>query len=324
MDINPVLFGVLDVEVQQQQGVYDNVCFGKTMWLAESPSKDQLKCRECGEVCSLLVQIYCPFPGAPSSQHRKIFIAVCPTHHKCASGWKVIRQLRTEEPAQVIAQDAVFGDDGDDDWGVEENEDEAVSWAATQMQGLSIANQNSSAMEKEEKRESSSFKTIKEGLFIEVYEAESSEQNYAHENELYQKYMLEETMGGTNQAAMESNTTSDEMETDDEEDEDEVVQEFLEGLRQQPSQILRYQVMGKPLSLDPQQYSNGAAVPRCDTCGASRGFELQLMPRLGDILGANFSIGTVQIFTCSRNCSLEQNSFEHVVIQDEPDSAKFK
>ena len=56
MDINPVLFGVLDVEVQQQQGVYDNVCFGKTMWLAESPSKDQLKCRECGEVCSLLVQ----------------------------------------------------------------------------------------------------------------------------------------------------------------------------------------------------------------------------------------------------------------------------
>ena len=47
----------------------------------------------------------------------------------------MIRQLRTEEPAQVIAQDAVFGDDGDaDDWGVEENEDEAVSWAATQMQ----------------------------------------------------------------------------------------------------------------------------------------------------------------------------------------------
>ena len=69
-------------------------------------------------------------------------------------------------------------------------------------------------MESEDK-ESSSFKTIKEGLFIEVYEAESSEQNYAHENELYQKYMLEETMGGTNQAAMESNTTSDEMETDD-------------------------------------------------------------------------------------------------------------
>ena len=83
-----------------------------------------------------LISVYCPFPGAPSSQHRKIFIAVCPTHHKCASGWKVIRQLRTEEPAQVIAQDAVFGDDGDDDWGVEENEDETVSWAATQMQVL--------------------------------------------------------------------------------------------------------------------------------------------------------------------------------------------
>ena len=69
-------------------------------------------------------------------------------------------------------------------------------------------------MESEDK-ESSSFKTIKEGLFIEVYEAESLEHNYAHENELYQKYMLEETMGGTNQAAMDSNTTSDEMETDD-------------------------------------------------------------------------------------------------------------
>ena len=109
-----------------------------------------------------------------------------------------------------------------------------------------------------------------------------------------------------------------------EEDEDAVVQDFLEGLRQQPNQILRYQVMGKPLSLDPAQYSHGTSVPRCDVCGASRGFELQLMPRLGDILGANFSIGTVQIYTCSRNCAIEPNAFEHVVIQDEPDSAKFR
>lgn len=53
---NPVLFGVLDVEVQQQQGVYDNVCFGKALWLAESPSQEQLQCRECGELCFLIVQ----------------------------------------------------------------------------------------------------------------------------------------------------------------------------------------------------------------------------------------------------------------------------
>ena len=53
---NPVLFGVLDVEVQQQQGVYDNVCFGKAFWLAESPSQEQLKCGICGEVCFLIVQ----------------------------------------------------------------------------------------------------------------------------------------------------------------------------------------------------------------------------------------------------------------------------
>ena len=53
---NPVLFGVLDVEVQQQQGLYDNVCFGKAFWLAESPSQEQLKCGICGDVCFLIVQ----------------------------------------------------------------------------------------------------------------------------------------------------------------------------------------------------------------------------------------------------------------------------
>jgi len=101
---NPVLFGVLDVEVQQQQGVYDNVCFGKALWLAESPSQEQLK-------------------------------SVCPTHHKCATGWKVIRQIRTEEPAQMNSQDAVFGNDDNDDWGEDEEDNEEVSWAAAQMQG---------------------------------------------------------------------------------------------------------------------------------------------------------------------------------------------
>ncbi|CBY37810.1 unnamed protein product [Oikopleura dioica] len=323
---NPVLFGVLDVEVQQQQGVYDNVCFGKALWLAESPSQEQLKCRECGELCFLIVQIYCPFPGAPSSQQRKLFVAVCPTHHKCASGWKVIRQIRTEEPiaAQMTSQDAVFGNDGDDDdWGEGEDDNEEVSWAAAQMQSLTIASDSTMNTASEDK-ESASFQTIKEGLYVEVYEAEASSENYAHENELYQKYILEETMGGTNVQSSQSNSSSDGMETDEEEDKDVVVQDFLEGLRQQPNQILRYQVMGKPLSLDPAQYSHGTSVPRCDVCGASRGFELQLMPRLGDILGSNFSIGTVQIYTCSRNCAIEPNSFEHVVIQDEPDSAKFR
>ena len=67
-----------------------------------------------------------------------------------------------------------------------------------------------------EDKESASFQTIKEGLFVEVYEAEASAENYTHENELYQKYILEETMGGVSQADQ-SNTSSssDGMETDD-------------------------------------------------------------------------------------------------------------
>ena len=68
-----------------------------------------------------------------------------------------------------------------------------------------------------EDKESASFQTIKEGLYVEVYEAEASAENFAHENELYQKYILEETMGGTNVAnqASQSNSSSDGMETDD-------------------------------------------------------------------------------------------------------------
>ena len=51
---------------------------------------------------------------------------------------------------------------------------------------------------------------------MEVYEAEASAENFAHENELYQKYILEETMGGTNvNQASQSNSSSDGMETDE-------------------------------------------------------------------------------------------------------------
>jgi len=66
-----------------------------------------------------------------------------------------------------------------------------------------------------EDKESASFQTIKEGLYVEVYEAEASSENYAHENELYQKYILEETMGGTNVQSSQSNSSSDGMETDE-------------------------------------------------------------------------------------------------------------
>ena len=81
---------------------------------------------------------------------------------------------------------------------------------------------------------------------------------------------------------------------DDEEEDDSLLDQFLSTLRRCPDQIMRYQTMGKALSLDPLQFSSGDLPPRCETCGASRGFELQLMPKLVDLTGRRLQFGTIQ------------------------------
>lgn len=160
------------------------------------------------------------------------------------------------------------------------------------------------------------------GLYVNVVEDDPADSNpLDHENELYRRYQMGEQVEHPTAAGAAGSVSN--MEEDDEDD-DSTIEDFLSTLRRLPNQILRYQVLGTPLSLDPCQFSSGRLPPCCDSCGASRCFELQLMPKLVDLTKGRVQFGTVQIFTCSANCSRDQNHVEHALLQSEPDATDYK
>ena len=144
------------------------------------------------------------------------------------------------------------------------------------------------------------------------------------QNALLRKYESEEmeisSSGGAREApsGISFGDESDEEETIEEK----CVSEFIDCCRRIPNQILRYQISGRPLSLDSSQYSQGKLIPQCPICGAQRIFELQLMPHLAEICPILKSFGTIQIYTCSANCG--SSSVEYYVLQREPDASRFK
>ena len=143
MDENPILCGVLDLPLCNgtEQHILDNVCFGQVKWLKPEPKPEQVTCPLCKQLMTLLVQVTCPFPGAPSDLSRKLIVAVCLAHASTAAGWRVIRQNSRCSAAHVATtskpERSDWGDE-DDDWG-DDDEDEQVDWMAQQVQVFRIS-----------------------------------------------------------------------------------------------------------------------------------------------------------------------------------------
>jgi len=126
--------------------------------------------------------------------------------------------------------------------------------------------------------------------------------------------------------------TSVGVEEDDEDDEDDDamaggpsgmwLRRFQRRLERSPEQVVRYAWGGEPLWLAPppqelQGTGDAATPPPCGRCGASRIFELQLMPMLASQLGASSDWGVVVVYTCSQDCATDGIGLceEYVVVQ---------
>lgn len=113
---------------------------------------------------------------------------------------------------------------------------------------------------------------------------------------------------------------------------DKTFQKFADRLGQNPEQVLRYEFKGKPLLysdadavgklLAPHSENasssnakvtttssrSGAALPRCQNCGADRVFEVQLTPHaITELEAHEMSIdgmewGTIILGVCSKDC----------------------
>lgn len=97
---------------------------------------------------------------------------------------------------------------------------------------------------------------------------------------------------------------------------------FRRFLSLNSEQILRYQRSGTPLWATDRAPSLNEA-PSCEKCGATRYFELQLMPHLlslieVDQLGNSIDWASIYIYTCSQTCEIENNGYtrEFIFKQD--------
>ena len=109
---------------------------------------------------------------------------------------------------------------------------------------------------------------------------------------------------------------------------------FMKRVWRCPEQVLRYSWAGEPLFISDPPPGWQQMVPLCDSCGARRTFELQLMPALVSLLrppgvptptDPSLEFGTVLVFTCGGSCWTPGSSprEEFVFLQDDPDQKLF-
>eukprot|EP00121_Abeoforma_whisleri_P001500 Awhi_evm1s1335 len=132
------------------------------------------------------------------------------------------------------------------------------------------------------------------------------------------------------------------------------MQRFIKRINKAPTQCLRYELGGNPLSISPahnQNESNNKNTGKiqvsyrdkrnnknrnvehyggsCSICGKPRDFEVQILPNIYEYLlqDKSFSISdidwiTVLIYTCSRTRLCGKGNFveEHIEIQVDPDA----
>eukprot|EP00993_Chasmostoma_nieuportense_P002537 NODE_3323_length_989_cov_63.096288_g3177_i0.p1 GENE.NODE_3323_length_989_cov_63.096288_g3177_i0~~NODE_3323_length_989_cov_63.096288_g3177_i0.p1 ORF type:complete len:310 (+),score=66.63 NODE_3323_length_989_cov_63.096288_g3177_i0:76-930(+) len=103
---------------------------------------------------------------------------------------------------------------------------------------------------------------------------------------------------------------------------------FQERLSRSPQQVIRWGRGGQPLWISKHQCS--PTVPPCSGCGATRLFELQVMPTLvyylrpqdhtDDKEDEGLDFGTITLYTCSQSCQLEGNVCPEYVHYQPPPS----
>ncbi|CAG5125104.1 unnamed protein product [Candidula unifasciata] len=130
--MSTVHVGLLDQKIENSQVVsWDiNKIGGLPAWICTESSPSVPECKNCGQISSLISQIYCPLGG--SEYNRCIYLFACPRDcSKQQHGWRVFRSMKhdstyhpeSEQATEISQQPSKCVDDfwsqDQDDWGGE-------------------------------------------------------------------------------------------------------------------------------------------------------------------------------------------------------------
>lgn len=331
------LLGVIDEKIRSSEATSYSVNKIGGYGDFDDDSKSTSKCRLCGDPQALVAQIYCPLDDSP--YHRTIYVLCC-VKPECWSkclGWTVLRQMSFDENVgrkSASIERETWGVDedswGDDTWESENEQDD-------EYEGMKTASALSLELQQLQLNETGSCQSrpnsilgAARGLFFEAYYVNvHAEADCFHgvlpgakdklKNKVTEGTDMDDLCGFSDKCKLAGEKYEPATYKD------RTFHKFWKYIKTVPEQVIRYCLSGLPILPKDEKPS-----PLPCVCGASRVFELQLMPSLLPYLktdGVSVEFSTILIYTCSKNCVHDSKYSvleETLVYFDDPDLSYFK
>ncbi|XP_015791123.1 programmed cell death protein 2-like [Tetranychus urticae] len=282
---------------------------------------DQLICRKCSSMCSLICQIQCSVDESPA--FRVIYVFAC-LQEKCnyfavtrlmhESQSSVGNQITTHSKHHQIWDTSGWSDDEDN----ENGEDSNNLFSSSEINRLENSKDTNWKCKFLPKSFDNSLNFKPYYINVENIDDLKSSKLYLTKKEL--KYCQDEPLTNEDGEKYENPELSTIFGND------KIAYKFYKKLRDFPKQVIRYSWQGQPLL---NRSNLNYAIEACENCGSSRKFEFQLMPALISKLNfppspssqssVDLNYGTVLIYTCSNNCDSKALSEEKCIFLEEVD-----
>lgn len=309
---------------------------GKPAWLhlRDIPNGKRLSCRNCGEPCLFLLQVYAPLDDIDCAFHRTLFVFVCVAadcvnKHDAGSFVALRSQLRKENPfysseppeespdaagspsaADFCKLCVVCGAFGDKICAKCHSRfycsksHQVLDWKAGHKARCKVQSVDS-------------CETIFAALFREyelITETEDdvccgNDDNRTDEERLAEYHSFLSSHPDWSSAAADVADLSKMAATC----QDKAFWKFKKTIERAPDQVLRYSLGGAPLLVAAK--GGPGAIPRC-SCGSERQFEFQVLPQLLNSITEStvdsLDWGTLLVYTCKASCDIEAYHEEYL------------
>ncbi|CAG2106875.1 unnamed protein product [Medioppia subpectinata] len=323
---NNLLIGVIDTEQEVEDQLSDYSSFrinkigGYPVLSPESKSGivchlNSLVCDLCQKQLTFISQIYCPVDETLID--RVIYLYVCINSECNQNKWYAFRsvtpliQTPSTSPQESSDNKNDMWIEGQDDWGTDETESEAVvtdeiNVCADLISKLDVQTSGETTTNCVTLIANKSAQFYRP-LYVNVIdEPIGGDIDDKHVNQLIHSYETTDGKIVSDTSATKGNEMFEQNFLDTIYKSDRQNYKFFKRLSICPKQVIRYQLMGSPLV---NSDSHKLIVPKCESCGADRCFELQLMPALISYLRplvptklcVDLDFASILVYTCGAN-----------------------